>query len=360
MKRSLRTISLSLAACVLAASLTVPAGAALTAEQITIQNGANLYVAGKPYQAADVTGKEVTPFFYHGTTYVPVRAVSDMFGATITYDQAQERVVISSLFTAEPVNQSHGRTDTSVTSQTVTAYRGVEVFVGEEKLNLTDAKGQAVEALAIDGTVYVPARAMAGLFGVEITWVSEGSRVYIGEIPEQGANEELAYPYLSAQLNEDLQRYKDSIESVEPVIGTVLPRQEAYRELYEISTAYEAQVRTALQQAIAAGAPAERQAALQTALAGLHGLSVEFEDLTNYISLMCGRFGDAKAYIEKIPADVKPEELDEDMLYNTCGTMLDTAYNARARLVELTSEATILRYQQKLNEYYAMAFPSGT
>ena len=48
------------------------------------------------------------------------------------------------------------------------------------------------------------------------------------------------------------------------------------------------------------------------------------------------------------------------MLYNTCGTMLDTAYNARARLVELTSEATILRYQQKLNEYYAMAFPSGT
>ena len=112
MKRSLRTISLSLAACVLAASLTVPAGAALTAEQITIQNGANLYVAGKPYQAADVTGKEVTPFFYHGTTYVPVRAVSDMFGATITYDQAQERVVISSLFTAEPVNQSHGRTDT--------------------------------------------------------------------------------------------------------------------------------------------------------------------------------------------------------------------------------------------------------
>lgn len=360
MKRSLRTISLSLAACVLAASLTVPAGVALTAEQITIQNGANLYVAGKPYQAADVTGKEVTRFSITGRPMSRCGRSAICLARPSPMSRHKSGWSFPLCSPRSRLNQSHGRTDTSVTSQTVTAYRGVEVFVGEEKLNLTDAKGQAVEALAIDGTVYVPARAMAGLFGVEITWVSEGSRVYIGEIPEQGANEELAYPYLSAQLNEDLQRYKDSIESVEPVIGTVLPRQEAYRELYEISTAYEAQVRTALQQAIAAGAPAERQAALQTALAGLHGLSVEFEDLTNYISLMCGRFGDAKAYIEKIPADVKPEELDEDMLYNTCGTMLDTAYNARARLVELTSEATILRYQQKLNEYYAMAFPSGT
>ena len=47
---------------------------------------------------ADVNGKTVYPLSYQGTTYLPVRAISNMYGATIDWDGENQKITIERKF----------------------------------------------------------------------------------------------------------------------------------------------------------------------------------------------------------------------------------------------------------------------
>ena len=47
----------------------------------------------------DANGKAVEAFIYNGTTYVPIRAVSNAFGADIGYDRNTQTISIYDDFT---------------------------------------------------------------------------------------------------------------------------------------------------------------------------------------------------------------------------------------------------------------------
>jgi hypothetical protein len=63
---------------------------------ITVTYGVKLVLDGQKVTLADASGNEVKPFVYEGTTYVPLRAVSQLFGATISYDAATNTVYLTS------------------------------------------------------------------------------------------------------------------------------------------------------------------------------------------------------------------------------------------------------------------------
>jgi hypothetical protein len=63
---------------------------------ITITYGVSLVLDGKKVTLADASGNEVKPFVYEGTTYVPLRAVSQLFDATISYDATTNTVYLTS------------------------------------------------------------------------------------------------------------------------------------------------------------------------------------------------------------------------------------------------------------------------
>lgn len=52
-------------------------------------------IDGKTISPTDATGKPVEPFAYQGTTYVPVRAVAEAMGATVSYYDFSEGGVIT-------------------------------------------------------------------------------------------------------------------------------------------------------------------------------------------------------------------------------------------------------------------------
>lgn len=66
-------------------SVSAPAFSAET-KQIAASYGISLYFNDKQTNLTDVNGVSVQPFTYQGTTYVPIRAVSELFGASIGYD----------------------------------------------------------------------------------------------------------------------------------------------------------------------------------------------------------------------------------------------------------------------------------
>ena len=98
----------------LVAGLAVPAGAALSSKTIQVLTGADIYIDGVEMKPTDANGNPVETFVYNGTTYVPLRAVSEYLGENVQWDGANQRVYIGEtpgakqyLNTVCPPYQSH-------------------------------------------------------------------------------------------------------------------------------------------------------------------------------------------------------------------------------------------------------------
>ena len=57
-------------------------------------NNIKIYVDGVHIEPKDASGKAVEPFIYNGTTYLPVRAVGEAIGKTVTWDGTTQSVYL--------------------------------------------------------------------------------------------------------------------------------------------------------------------------------------------------------------------------------------------------------------------------
>ncbi|MBU5436146.1 stalk domain-containing protein [Pseudoflavonifractor sp. MSJ-37] len=81
----------------LALGVAVPAGAAaLTSKKIDVLQGIEIFVDGVRLDPKDANGKSVETFVYNGTTYIPLRAVSQALGKAVNYDGNTKRAYIGS------------------------------------------------------------------------------------------------------------------------------------------------------------------------------------------------------------------------------------------------------------------------
>lgn len=82
------------AAAVLAVSLTSPALAALAVKTIQVYTGVDIYVDDMKLEPTDANGNPVEVFIYNGTTYLPVRAVSEAVGKTVQWEPKSNSVYL--------------------------------------------------------------------------------------------------------------------------------------------------------------------------------------------------------------------------------------------------------------------------
>lgn len=66
---------------------------------ITVTSGVNVEFNNEAIDMTDANGKAVEAFIYNGTTYVPIRAVSNAFGADIGYDRDTQTISVYDDFT---------------------------------------------------------------------------------------------------------------------------------------------------------------------------------------------------------------------------------------------------------------------
>ena len=59
-----------------------------------LYNNIKIYVDGVKIDPKDASGNAVEPFIYNGTTYLPVRAVGEAIGKTVTWDGATQSVYL--------------------------------------------------------------------------------------------------------------------------------------------------------------------------------------------------------------------------------------------------------------------------
>lgn len=153
----------------------------------------------KQFIPTDVDGNTVTPFIYNGTTYLPVRAISQVFGAIIDWNTFYSSVAIatSKSETKSVVNPNPMAVDTSkVTAKYSTrpVVTGVNIYVDNNLYVPTDVSGNRVDVILMNGTTYLPIRAMTKIFlgsdtSDQISWDGENYTVTIIAPPpaeEQG------------------------------------------------------------------------------------------------------------------------------------------------------------------------------
>lgn len=90
-------------------------------------------------------------------------------------------------------------------SKTVTAvYNNIKIMIDGEEITPKDVNGNVVEPFIIDGTTYLPVRAIASALDQEVNWDGETNTVYIGEMPSKNTafevNSDSMKPFAEAQL----------------------------------------------------------------------------------------------------------------------------------------------------------------
>ena len=79
---------------VLLFTMTTPSFAALVTKTIQVSTGVNVYVDDVKLDPKDANGNPVEVFMYNGTTYLPVRAISDAFDKPIAWDGETQSVYV--------------------------------------------------------------------------------------------------------------------------------------------------------------------------------------------------------------------------------------------------------------------------
>lgn len=67
-------------------------------------------------------------------------------------------------------------------------YTGISLVVNGVQVTPKDANGKVVDPFIVDGTTYLPVRAVASALGEDVGWEGSTRTVYIGEIPGQETN----------------------------------------------------------------------------------------------------------------------------------------------------------------------------
>jgi len=95
-KNNLRWFSLGMAVCLLMTTLVVPAFASnLTKTAKLVYNDIKITLNGNIVTPKDANGNVVEPFTIDGTTYLPVRAISNALGINVNWDPNTKTVVMT-------------------------------------------------------------------------------------------------------------------------------------------------------------------------------------------------------------------------------------------------------------------------
>lgn len=144
----------------------------------------SVYVDSKYTQLTDVNGNVVEPFIQNGTTYVPLRGVSQALGCSVDWDENNKTIYIYSQ--SAPNGKLNRNTGDDI-----------KVYIDGEEKELTDVNGTVVKPFIIEGTTYVPVRGVSTALGYYINWNGNNRsiEIYKSTIPKEGLTLDWVRPY---------------------------------------------------------------------------------------------------------------------------------------------------------------------
>ncbi len=121
-------------------------------------------------------GQQVHPISFQDTTYLPLRAIGEVMGKNVDWNQSTKTVTLSG---ARTTAAATGTPDTNAKAGDITAeLRDDFTVVVDGKIQtFADANGKTVYPLLYQGSTYLPIRAIGKLMGKTVSWDGKTSTV---------------------------------------------------------------------------------------------------------------------------------------------------------------------------------------
>lgn len=128
----------------------------------------------------DATGEVVMPFIIDGTTYLPVRAVAEALGKNVDWNASTKTVIINEKDEAVDLKDFEGTISGKVSTEKETIhFNDIKININGVEITPKDANGESVEPFIINGTTYLPVRAVAEALNKKVNWNGETKTVFI-------------------------------------------------------------------------------------------------------------------------------------------------------------------------------------
>lgn len=168
MKKTTRFLALSLILAL--ALLLVPAGAQdVTGISAILRPAVKIELDGYAQEFYNASGEQVFPIFYNDTHYLPIRAIGELMGKNVNWDQAALTISLDSPRTAETV-KGHSMGLSAEVEITAQVRPDFKIYVDGTLRSFVDGRGDTVYPILYEGTTYLPLRAIGELMDKDVTW----------------------------------------------------------------------------------------------------------------------------------------------------------------------------------------------
>lgn len=185
----------------------------------------DLFVEGVKTSCWDANGVEIPVLTYKESTYVPLRSVGQWMGKEVGWDASNRTITLQG---SVAPNVERANTFYADSVLDVTPSPDVKVVVDGTARSFTGADGNPVYPLLVNGSAYLPLRAIGELLGMEVFWIqvdSNSDEIFL-RTPLSDAQKQQMQVYIDA-LDEICVQLKDLDRQLNSVRGQPVVTSEA-------------------------------------------------------------------------------------------------------------------------------------
>lgn len=169
--------------CILAAAGIVTAYAVNSVtEEVNAQLRPDLKIVidGNQCSFKNSEGKVIYPILYKGTTYLPLRAIGEIMGKNVNWDELSKTVTLSGEKTPS-LNAAFDTSSLKNENINIQIRKDFKIVIDENTCSFKDVNGDAVYPVLYQGSTYLPIRAIGEIMGKAVNWDNNSRTVTLGK-----------------------------------------------------------------------------------------------------------------------------------------------------------------------------------
>ncbi len=167
----MKKYAVAMAMAAMLATMAVPAIAA----PAQLRSDFSIVVDGKDTDFKTSSGQAAYPILYNGSTYLPLRAIGELMGKNVNWDQSTKTIDISGSRTS--VSSDKDNPNIGIKNIDVKERKDFIIKVDGTEKTFYSVTGKRVYPVLYNGSTYLPLRAVGELMGKEVLWDSKNKMV---------------------------------------------------------------------------------------------------------------------------------------------------------------------------------------
>ena len=157
-------------AAVLSATMILPlfADTVISAKDAQLRPDFTITVDGSEKNFKSATGEAAYPILYQDSTYLPLRAIGELIGKNVNWDESTKTITISGTRTSTSTNTDNP--DVGTKTIQVQERPDFTIKIDNSTKTFYSATGEQIYPILYNGSTYLPLRAVGQIMNKEVTW----------------------------------------------------------------------------------------------------------------------------------------------------------------------------------------------